>query len=145
MNFKICIVVFLTALSFTLGAQDTIKIKRAAIDDSKCRLLICAKKACFTDSISINYFLTDTNIELRINDDCKTKNKSDVFVSSFEAAVMAGKQRQSYGAQSSFFTDPQKKIIRKLKPGESFEIKNIVVHAPDGFRRMNDLQLILTK
>lgn len=142
MNIKIGIICFFLTLSNFIFAQDTIKIKKHAdTDDSNCMLLLCIKKACFTDSISKSYFESDTNIELRINDDCKTKLRSDVFVSSFELSVNS----QSIAAQSSFLTDPQKKIIKKLKPGDSFALKNIVVHAPDGFRKMNDLQLILTK
>lgn len=125
----------------TSFSQDTVRIKRPE-DDRYCTLMICVKKSCFTDSMPERLFSDDVNIELRINDKCDTKKRADVFVSSFELSAEADNSR-SLSAQSSFFTGPQKTLIRAMKPGEFFIIKNVIVHGPDGFKKMENMKIIL--
>jgi hypothetical protein len=85
----------------------------------------------------------DQKLELRINNKCNAKRRSDVFVNTFEvSAVIDGKTLTST-AQSSFFTEPQMKIIRALKPGGSFSINNVTVHAPDAFRKIENIKIML--
>lgn len=130
---------------FTAGnlfSQDTVRIKRPE-DDRYCTLKICTKKNCFTDSMPAKVFSDDENVELRIDDRCDTKKRTDVFVSSFELWVEVDGDWRSVSAQSSFFTGPQKLRIRALKRGESFTIRNVVIHAPDGFKKMENLKIIL--
>ncbi len=124
----------------TIASQDTIKIKRDVNYDKNCFLVVCINKECFTDSISKKLFFGDNNIELRMNSDCTVNKKFDIFVSSFEAFNGEG---QYSNAQSSFFTDPQKRIIQKIKPKDILLLKNIIVHAPDGFKKMDDLKIVV--
>jgi hypothetical protein len=128
---------FLPALN--LSAQDTIKIHRPE-DDRYCSLQICIKKECFTDSIPLAVLTGDINMELSINDRCDTKKHADVFVASFEVWTDG---RQALTAHSSFFTGSQKKMMLGLQKGEAFTVKNVVVHAPDGFAKMDSLRVII--
>jgi hypothetical protein len=127
--------------SFSM-AQDTLKVRRPD-DDRFCTLMLCVKKDCWSDSISKNILSLDNKIELRINDKCNAKKKADVFVKSFEIWTENNGVKNFENAQSSFFTDPQLKILRKLKNGDTFEIRNVLVHAPDGFRKMENIKIIL--
>lgn len=125
-----------------LPAQDTVKVRRPD-DDRFCTLIICVKDRCFTDSLPDIKIRKDQKLELRINDKCNAKKRSDVFVYSFEvSAVIDGKILTSV-AQSSFFTEPQMKILRLLKPGESFSINNVALHAPDAFRKIENIKIII--
>jgi hypothetical protein len=142
MNMRILISMMLVFYGSFLMAQDTLKVKRPD-DDRFCTLLICVKKDCWSDSIPTNILSLDNKIELRINDKCNAKKKADVFVKSFEVWTETNGQKNFENAQSSFFTDPQLKIIRKLKKGDAFEVKNVLVHGPDGFRKMDNIKIIL--
>ncbi|MCW3072572.1 MAG: hypothetical protein JWO44_2462 [Bacteroidetes bacterium] len=122
-----------------LQAQDTIRIQRPE-DDRYCSLQLCIKKECFTDSIPLSVLSGDINMELTINDRCDTKKHADVFVTSFEVWT---DDKQAITAHSSFFTGMQKKKILGLSKGEAFTIKNVVVHAPDGFTKFDSLRVII--
>jgi len=122
-----------------LQAQDTVRIRRPE-DDRYCKLRICIKKECFTDSIPLSALSGDINMELSIDDRCDTKKHADVFVASFEVCT---DDRKVIAAYSSFFTGAQKRMIRSLSKGEAFTIKNVVVHAPDGFAKMDTLRVII--
>jgi hypothetical protein len=135
---------FMLFLSAGMFGQDTVHVRKPhADDDRNCRLELCSKKGCFTDSMPAHFLQKDSKLELRINEECNTKKKSDVFVSSFELNTEINGISQSLNAQSSFFTDPQLRMITGLKPGDHFNIQNVVVHAPDGFRKMENLQIII--
>ncbi|MCW3103731.1 MAG: hypothetical protein JWO09_2171 [Bacteroidetes bacterium] len=125
-----------------LQAQDTVRIRRPE-DDRYCTLRICIKKECFTDSIPLSALSGDVNMELTIDDRCDTKKHADVFVASFELWAGSGVTAHSLMAYSSFFTGSQKKMLLNLKKGEAFTVKNVVVHAPDGFAKMDSLRVII--
>jgi hypothetical protein len=135
------IVLFLMFINVSF-AQDTVKVRRPD-DDRYCTLLLCVKKTCYTDSIPKELVSSDQKTELRINDRCNAKKRTDVFVSSFEVWTESNGVIRSETAHSSFFTDPQLKIIRSLEKGQSFEIKNVVVHAPDAFKKMDNIKIII--
>jgi len=82
-------------------------------------------------------------LELRINDECPVKKRADVFVSSFEIYAEDNGKTMFSTAQSSFFTGRQKKIIQQLKPRSSFWVRNILVHGPDGFRKIDNFKVTL--
>jgi hypothetical protein len=127
-----------------LFAQDTVRVKKRGVNDDRyCTLLICSKKECYTDTVLLSFFSGDKKIELRINDRCEAKKRSDIFVSSFEISTDINKVHRSFVAQSSFFTGPQLKIIHDLKPGEMFNVSNVIIHGPDAFRKMDDLKIYI--
>ncbi|MDQ3047550.1 MAG: hypothetical protein M3R27_08395 [Bacteroidota bacterium] len=129
-------------LSESASSQDTIRVNRPDRYDLNCELLIGLKKSSYTDSIPLSVFSDDGKPEIRLNEKCTIRKKFDVFVSSFE--LHPGDQQGSViSSQSSFFSGPQKKLIRKLSPGDSIILKNIVIHAPDGFKKMEDLKIYL--
>jgi hypothetical protein len=124
-----------------LFAQDTLRIQRPE-DDRYCTLLLCTRDGCFADSIPLEKFSGEGNVELRINDRCDSKKHYDVFVTSFEITTITD-TLHSNASQSSFFTGTQKKMISRLKKGDAVTIKNIAVHAPDGFKKIEPLQIII--
>ncbi|MCW3086104.1 MAG: hypothetical protein JWP12_3470 [Bacteroidetes bacterium] len=126
-------------------AQDTVHVRREGRmdDEASCGPEIYASGSSFTDTIPQSLVTGGNNLELRINADCPVKKKSDVFIVSFEIVVDAGAGIKFSSAESSFFTDRQKKLIQKLKPGDSFTIRNIVVHAPDGFKKIDNFKVTL--
>lgn len=126
-----------------LPAQDSIKVRKPGHGDEYCWPVIVAGGEHFISTLSLKALADDSTMELRINDDCPVKKRSDIFIANFEIAADSGGS-WSLAAQSSFFTGPQKKRLQRLRPGESFFVKNIVVHAPDGFRKMDNFKIILT-
>ena len=141
---KILSVIFLLTIGNSLFAQDTLKVRKYSPDDDRyCRLELCARKECYRDTVPLSFFTDDKKPEVRINDDCGARKKTDVFISSFEIKAEINGVKKSSIAQSSFFTDPQLKIIRSLKAGEIFTVSNVVVHAPDGFKKMEDLTIVI--
>jgi hypothetical protein len=142
MYIRSVIIFALLSICNLLSAQDTVKVRRPD-DDRFCTLILCIRGQCFADSLPDSKIRKDQKLELRINDKCNAKKRSDVFVYSFEvSAVIDGKTLTSV-AQSSFFTEPQMKILRSLKPGESFSIKDVTVHAPDAFRKIENIKIII--
>jgi hypothetical protein len=142
MYIRSVIIFALLSICNFLAAQDTVKVRRPD-DDRFCTLVICIRGRCFADSLPDPYLRKEQKLELRINDKCNAKKRSDVFVNSFEIlAVKDGKTFTSV-AQSSFFTEPQMKILRSLKAGELFSINNVTVHAPDGFRKIENIKIII--
>ena len=140
LNNKIFSVLFLFG-SYAI-AQDTIKIERPSNYDANCVVEICLDDKCYSDSIPKKIFVTQKNIELRMNGICTVKKKSDVFISSFEIWSDSDSHK-FYSSQSNFMNGAQKKIIQKKNLGGFFKIKNILVHAPDGFRKMEDIEIKL--
>ncbi|MDF2438328.1 MAG: hypothetical protein K0Q95_2704 [Bacteroidota bacterium] len=127
-----------------LFAQDTVRVRKPGVNDDRfCTLLICSKKQCYPDTIPFSFFADDKKAELRIDDRCEAKKRSDIFVASFEISSDINKIHRSSVAHSSFFTGPQLKILRDLKPGETFNVSNVIVHAPDGFRKVEDLKIYI--
>ncbi len=125
-------------------AQDTVRVrKEERAGDEYCWPEIYAGGSSFIDTIPQNMVTEGNNLELRINDNCPVKKKSDVFVVSFEIMVDPGTGIKFSSAQSSFFTDRQKKLIRNLKPGSFFTVRNIVIHAPDGFKKIDNFKVTL--
>lgn len=142
-NFILPLVMFFL-FSLSLSAQDSIKIRKAPHGDEYCWPVIATGNGHSTDSLSLQALQGDNIIELRINDDCPVKKKADVFVISFEIGVDTEGRSQSIAVPSSFFNGPQKKLILSLQPGQFFMVKNIVIHAPDGFRKMDNFKVTLT-
>ena len=140
-NLTVSLFVLFFIFTNTSFAQDTIKIKKNYLSDEDCKLILCFKKQCLSDSIPAKLFLNENNIELRISEKCQAKKKFDVFVSSFELWIDNNGKKEFSTAQSSFFTDIQKRSVQNIKSGGSFVLKNIVVHAPDGFKKMDDLYI----
>lgn len=137
---------FLIFCFFTLKisfSQDTIKIKRPADYDANCELQLCIKNECFSDSIPLTFFNKNINIELRFTGECTIKKSRDIFVSSFEITVSDDNNSTFVKAESSFMNSEQKNAISSLKKGQYFYIKNVVVHAPDNFRKMSDMNFKL--
>lgn len=120
-----------------LAAQDTIKVKRTGFGDEYCWLTIYTHKKIYKDSISALIMISDSKAELKINENCPRLKNYDVFVSSFEVEWKG----QVVKAESSFFTDKQKKMLKDIGPGDSFTIKNIVLHAPDAFKKMEEMKI----
>ncbi len=130
---------FLSASAFS---QDTIRLNRHERYDLNCELLIGFKKSNYTDSIPLSVFNDDGKPELRLNEKCTVRKKFDVFVSSFELNTM-NESGQVVSSQSSFFSGPQKKLIQQLSAGDFIILKNIVIHAPDGFKKMEEMKIFL--
>ena len=126
-----------------LLAQDTIKVRRSGRGDEYCWVNVFAKGAYFKDSIPLNIWKDNGKAELRINEACPLKKKNDIFVTSFEIELTVGGQKQVTKIESSFFTDKLKDKILLLNKGDSFLIRNIVMHAPDGFRKMDELKIYI--
>jgi hypothetical protein len=123
-------------------AQDTVKVRRSG-NYNFCTLLICQKNDCYSDSIPLSAFISSNKYELRINDRCAFKKHSDVFVRSFEIEIDNSGKAVSSAAPSSFLTSSQKRMLNKLQPGNSFWIRNIVVHGPDEFRNLEDQKIFI--
>lgn len=136
-NLKILICTFLFLSPGFIVAQDTIKVKRANFGDEYCWLTIYTHKKVYRDSISVLVIISDDKAELQMNKNCPRLKNDDVFVSSFEVEWKG----QVIKAESSFFTDKQKKMLKDIGPGDSFTIKNVVLHAPDAFKKMEDMKI----
>ena len=134
------IIVFLFLCSFA-NAQDTIKVKRPD-DYYPCKLVVCVGADCYTDSMPKKVFFK-SNVELRISNTCKAKLKNDIFISSFEVWNNKKESPQFAIASSSFMNVAQKKIIQKISIGDSFIIKNVSLHAPDGFNKKDNIEIKL--
>ena len=138
------LMLFYLYLCNPLLAQDSIRVRKTVPGDEYCWPVIAAGQQHAADSLSFSILQGDNSIELRINDECPAKKKADVFVASFEITVDTGSGRQSIAASSSFFSGPQRKLLLTLRPGQEFMVKNIVIHAPDGFRKMDNFKVTLT-
>jgi hypothetical protein len=144
MKNKFLLLLMVLLLCDAVQAQDTVRVRREeSTGDQYCWPEIYASGSRFMDTIPQSLVTNGNNMELQINADCPVKKKSDVFIVSFEIAVDAGAGIKFSSAESSFFTDRQKKLIQKLKPGDSFTIRNIVVHAPDGFKKIDNFKVTL--
>ncbi|HEX8515408.1 MAG TPA: hypothetical protein VF868_04355 [Bacteroidia bacterium] len=141
---KKCLVFIIIGLFEVTGsfAQDTVKVRRPD-DDRFCTLMLCLKNECFADTIPAHILRSDQKFELRINEKCNAKKRTDVFVKSFESIIITDGVKEQMAIHSSFFTERQMKAIRNLKPGQSVEIKNVVVHGPDAFRKMEDIKFTI--
>lgn len=124
-------------------AQDTIKIRRPERGDEYCWVNVYTKGSNYKDSIPLSVLTAGNKLELRFNETCPVMKKADVFVASFELELVINGSVQLSKAESSFFTDPQQRRLQLLKKGDTFKIKNMVIHAPDGFRKVNDLSIIV--
>jgi hypothetical protein len=139
---KILLITLMQFLGTDGFAQDTIRVAKPD-DDRYCFLTVCSNKICSTDSILKSVLESEAKIELRIDDRCSEKKKGDVFVSSFEIWVERNGVKSVEKAYSSFLNGPQSKIIRSLKTGQSFEIKNVVLHTPVGLRKTTDISITI--
>ena len=126
-----------------LYAQDTVRVKRPARGDDYCWLMLYTKGVYYKDSLPADALSGESKVELRMNDACPLKKKADIFVSSFEIETIENGVLQSTKVESSFLTDQQKRRIRAIPPGGFFVIRNIVLHAPDQFRKMDNLKIFV--
>lgn len=129
--------------STAVWAQDTIKIRRPNRGDEYCWVNVFAKGGYYKDTIPLSVLNANNKLELRFNETCPVMKKSDVFVASFELELTLNGNIQLSKAESSFFTEKQKSSLGLLKTGDAFKIKNMVIHAPDGFRKVEDLSIIV--
>lgn len=133
---------FLLFIASELFSQDTIKIQRPD-DYYPCNIVVCIGSDCYADSMPRKLFFSNNNIEVRINSVCKANQKHDIFVSAFEVWNKNKNNPSFSSASSSFMNDAQKKIIQNIKMGDSFYIKNISLHSPDGFRKRENVEIKL--
>ena len=133
------VVCFISVVSF---AQDTIRVKKVRKYYDDCYLVLCTDSNCYKDTIPKSVFESEAKIEIRMFKDCEAGKTNDIFVSSFQLEFVSSGVYTELACSSSFFTDQQKKAIinKKIK---SFKITSINVHAPDGFRKMSDLEIML--
>ncbi len=133
------VVCFISVVSF---AQDTIRVKKVRQYYDDCYLVLCADTNCYKDTIPTSLFKSEAKIEIRMFKDCEAGKTNDIFVSSFQLEFVSSGVYTELACSSSFFTDQQKKAITNKKI-KSFKITSINVHAPDGFRKMPDLEIML--
>lgn len=134
--------ILLVLFPAALQAQDTIRVRSHKSDDY-CWPAVYSKGVYYADSLPQAILTDDSKLELRVNEECPVKKRADVFVSSFELELKINGVPELLKVNSSFFTDKQKSSIRRIAPGSCFFIKNLVVHAPDGFRKMEDLKIFV--
>jgi hypothetical protein len=130
---------FISVFSF---AQDTIRVKKVRHYYDNCYLVLCADSNSYKDTIPKALFESEAKIEIRMFKDCEAGKTNDIFVSSFQLEFVSSGVYSELACSSSFFTDQQKKAITNKKI-KSFKITSINVHAPDGFRKMPDLEIML--
>jgi hypothetical protein len=130
---------FISVISF---AQDTIRVKKVRHYYDDCYLVLYADSNSYKDTIPKSIFKSEAKIEVRMFKDCEAGKTNDIFVSSFQLEFVSSGVYSELACSSSFFTDQQKKAITNKKI-KSFKITSINVHAPDGFRKMPDLEIML--
>jgi|GEM_PF-2245015 len=131
---------FISVISF---AQDTIRIKKVRHYYDDCYLVLYADSNSYKDTIPKSIFKSETKIEVRMFKDCEAGKTKDIFVSSFQLEFVSDNVNIRMGSASSFFNDKQKQVITNETNLKSIKLSSIQLHAPDGFRKMPDLEIML--
>lgn len=134
------VVCFLSVVSF---AQDTIRVKKVRHYYDDCYLVLYADSNSYKDTIPKSLFKSEAKIEIRMFKDCEAGKTNDIFVSSFQLEFMSDSVNIRLGSASSFFNERQKQLIAKDANIKSIKLSSIQLHAPDGFRKMPDLEIML--
>jgi hypothetical protein len=131
---------FISVVSF---AQDTIRVKKVRHYYDDCYLVLCADSNCYKDTIPKSIFKSEAKIEVRMYKDCEAGKTKDIFVSSFQLEFVSDSVNIRMGSASSFFNDKQKQVIANETNLKSIKLSSIQLHAPDGFKKMPDLEIML--
>ncbi len=131
---------FISVVSF---AQDTIRVKKVRHYYDDCYLVLYADSNAYKDTIPKSIFKSEAKIEVRIFKDCEAGKTKDIFVSSFQLEFVSDSVNIRMGSASSFFNDKQKQVVANETNLKSIKLSSIQLHAPDGFRKMPDLEIML--
>jgi hypothetical protein len=134
------VVCFISVVSF---AQDTIRVKKVRHYYDDCYLVLYADSNAYKDTIPKSIFKSEAKIEVRIYKDCEAGKTKDIFVSSFQLEFVSDSVNIRMGSASSFFNDKQKQVVANETNLKSIKLSSIQLHAPDGFRKMPDLEIML--